>query len=48
MINDGLTLKEKSLQDHLEAENHCEAIHFLYELIEHEKHPTASEQLGCL
>ncbi|MBK7962680.1 MAG: Fic family protein [Bdellovibrionales bacterium] len=45
VINDGLTVKGKSLQDHLEAKNHHEAIHFLYELIEHEKRHTMSEQL---
>ncbi|MGE3760222.1 MAG: Fic family protein, partial [Pseudobdellovibrionaceae bacterium] len=45
VINNGLTVKGKSLQDHLEAKNHHEAIHFLYELIEHEKRHTVSEQL---
>lgn len=45
VINDGLTVKGKSLQDHLEAKNHHEAIHFLYELLEHEKRHTVSEQL---
>lgn len=45
VINDGLTVKGKSLKDHLEAKNHHEAIHFLYELIEHEKKHTISEHL---
>ncbi len=45
VINDGITVKGKSLQDHLEAKNHHEAIHFLYELIEHKKRHTVSEQL---
>jgi Fic family protein len=45
VINDGLTVKGKSLQDHLEAKNHHEAIHFLYDLIEHNKRHTISEQL---
>lgn len=45
VINDGLTVKGKSLKDHLEAKNHHEAIHFLYDLIEHEKKHTISEQL---
>ncbi len=45
VINDGLTVKGKSLKDHLEAKNHHEAIHFLYELIEHQKKHTISEQL---
>lgn len=45
VINDGLTVKGKSLKDHLEAKNHHEAIHFLYDLIEHEKKHTICEQL---
>ncbi len=45
VVNDGLTVKGKSLKDHLEARNHHEAVHFLYELIEHQKKHTISEQL---
>jgi Fic family protein len=45
VINDGLTVKGKSLKDHLEAKNHYEAIHFLYDLIEHEKKHSVSERL---
>lgn len=45
VVNDGLTVKGKSLRDHLEAKNHNEAVHFLYELIEHQKRHTISEQL---
>lgn len=45
VINDGITVKGKSLKDHLEAKNHHEALHFLFELIEHEKRHTISEQL---
>ncbi len=45
VVNDGLTVKGKSLQDHLEAKNHHEALHFLYDLIEHEKRHTVSEHL---
>lgn len=45
VINDGLTVKGKSLKDHLEAKNHHEAIHFLYDLIEHDKKHTVSERL---
>ncbi len=46
VINDGLTVKGKSLKDHLEAKNHHEAIHFLlYELVEHDKKHTVSERL---
>lgn len=45
VINDGLTVKGKSLKDHLEAKNHDQAIHFLAELVEHEKRQTIGEQL---
>jgi Fic family protein len=45
VINDGLTVRGKSLKDHLEAKNHNEAVHYLYELIEHDKKHTISEQL---
>jgi Fic family protein len=45
VINDGLTVKNKSLKDHLEAKNHNEAIHYLYDLIEFKKRQTISEQL---
>lgn len=45
VINDGMTVKGKSLKDHLEAKNHNEAVHFLYELVEHDKKHTISEQL---
>ncbi len=45
VINEGITIKGRSLKDHLEAKNHHEAIHFLYDLIEHEKRQTTSERL---
>lgn len=45
VINEGITVKGKSLKDHLEAKNHHEAIHYLYDLIEHDKRQTISEQL---
>lgn len=45
VVQDGLTVKGKSLKDHLEAKNHNEAIHFLYDLIEHNKRHTLSEHL---
>lgn len=44
-INDGLTVKGKSLRDHLEAKNHHEAVNYLYDLIEHDKKQTVSERL---
>lgn len=45
VLNDGITVKGKSLKDHLEAKNHSEAIHYIEELIEHDKRHTLSEQL---
>lgn len=44
VINDGMTVKGKSLKDHLEAKNHYEALHFLFEFIEHNKKHTISER----
>lgn len=45
VISEGLTIKGRSLKDHLEAKNHHEAIHYLYELIEQEKYHPISEKL---
>ncbi|HLE11225.1 MAG TPA: Fic family protein [Bacteriovoracaceae bacterium] len=45
VIEEGITVKGKSLKEHLEAKNHFEAINFLYDLIEHDKKHTISEQL---
>lgn len=45
VIQDGLTVKGKSLKDHLEAKNHYEAVQFLHDLVEHEKRHTVSENL---
>lgn len=45
VINEGLTVKGKSLRDHLEAKNHNEAIHYLYDWVEHQSRPTISEKL---
>lgn len=45
VINEGITIKGKSLRDHLEAKDHYEALHYLYELIEHKKQITFSEVL---
>jgi len=45
VISEGITIKGKSLKDHLEAKDHYEAIQFLYDLIEHEKRHTLSEHL---
>ncbi len=45
VIQQGITVKGKSLKDHLEAKNHKEALDFLYELIEHKSKNTISEHL---
>jgi len=42
IISEGLTVKGKSLKDHLEAKDHFEALNFLYDLIEHGKQHTLS------
>src|SRR3989338_10808788 len=45
VIQQGITVKGKSLKDHLEAKNHHEALHFLYEMIEQGNSSTISEYL---
>lgn len=45
VISEGLTVKGKSLKEHLEAKNHKEALDFLYELIDIKKKNTISEHL---
>ncbi|MCX5750971.1 MAG: hypothetical protein NT099_04815 [Candidatus Saganbacteria bacterium] len=45
IVSEGLTVKGKSLKDHLEAKDHFEALQFLYDLIEHGKQHTLSEVL---
>lgn len=45
VIGEGITVKGKSLKEHFEAKDHYEAIHFLYELVEHNKKNTLSEHL---
>ena len=45
VISEGITVKGRSLKDHLEAKNHHDAIQYLYDLIEHDKRQTISEQL---
>ncbi|MEK7673438.1 MAG: Fic family protein [Patescibacteria group bacterium] len=45
VIQQGITVKGKSLKDHLEAKNHKEALDFLYELIGHGTNQTISEHL---
>lgn len=43
VIQQGITVKGKSLKDHLEAKNHKEALTYLYDLVEHENSNTISE-----
>ncbi|NCQ65789.1 MAG: cell filamentation protein Fic [Candidatus Pacebacteria bacterium CG_4_10_14_3_um_filter_34_15] len=45
VIHEGLTIKGKPLKDHLEAKDHHEALEFLYEIVQHDSHPTLSEHL---
>ena len=45
VISEGITVKNKSLKDHLEAKDHYEALEFVMELVEHKKPQTFSEQL---
>ncbi|EKD43591.1 MAG: hypothetical protein ACD_72C00212G0008 [uncultured bacterium] len=45
VINEGLTIKGKSLKDHLEAKDHTEALQWLYDSVQsHDRH-TISEML---
>lgn len=43
VINEGLTVKNKPLKDHLEAINHYEALEYLYSFIEKDQPQTISE-----
>ncbi len=43
VINEGITIRGKSLKDHLEAKDHYNALNYLYGLIEHDKKHTISE-----
>lgn len=43
VIQEGLTIKGKSLKDHLEAKDHYEALNYLYDFIEKNKRSTISE-----
>jgi len=45
VVNEGITIKGKSLKDHLEAKNHQEALDYLYDLVEKGKKNTFSENL---
>lgn len=43
VVQEGLTIKGKSLKDHLEAKDHHEALQYLYDSVEHDKRHTLSE-----
>ena len=45
VVNEGLTVKGKPLQDHLEAKDHYAALEYLYDLIDKNKKHTISELL---
>jgi len=45
VVQEGITIKDKPLKDHLEAKNHQEALEFLYDLVDHHKNQTISENL---
>jgi Fic family protein len=45
VISEGITIKNKPLKDHLEAKDHYEALEFLADMVQHEKHHTISETL---
>ncbi|MFH1875070.1 MAG: Fic family protein [Pseudomonadota bacterium] len=45
VINEGITVKNKPLKDHLEAKDHYAALEYLYDLVEKGKRHTISEHL---
>ncbi|MCX6817043.1 MAG: Fic family protein [Candidatus Beckwithbacteria bacterium] len=45
VINEGITVKNKPLKDHLEAKDHHEALEYLYELVQPQNQLTISEKL---
>lgn len=45
VISEGITIKGKSLKDHLEAKDHYEALEYLYGLVGKDARQTVSEQL---
>ncbi|MBU1037311.1 Fic family protein [Patescibacteria group bacterium] len=45
VINEGITVKNKPLKDHLEAKDHYSAIKYLYDLVDKNKQHTISEKL---
>lgn len=45
VISEGLTIKGKPLKDHLEINDHHEALEMVYELVDQQARPTLSEHL---
>jgi Fic family protein len=45
VLREGVTIKGKNLQEHLEAKNHEEAMHFLFEVVDSKKRLTLSHHL---
>lgn len=45
VINEGITVKNKPLKDHLEAKDHYSAIEYLYDLVDKNKKHAMSEKL---
>lgn len=45
ILSEGITIKGKSLKEHLEAKNHHEALEFIFEQVEHDSQHTISEHL---
>jgi Fic family protein len=45
VLREGITIKGKNLQEHLEAKNHEEAMNFLFEIVEKKKRLTLSHSL---
>ena len=45
VLREGVTIKGKNLQEHLEAKNHEEAMHFFFEVVDSKKKITLSQSL---
>ena len=45
VVNEGITIKGKSLKNHLEAKSHQEALEFVYDLVEFDSQFTLSQNL---
>lgn len=45
VLSEGITIKGKSLKDHLEAKNHHEALEFIFQQVEHDAKHTLTQNL---